>query len=450
MWKRWLAIVLFAVAPARCAVARPNVILVVTDDQRWDELDAMPTVAALRQRRTVAFTNAFAPTPVCCPARATILTGLYAHTHGVRTLDGTRFVGPDAETLAVWLRRRRYRTALVGKYVNGYAALGPPARPTWYVPPGWDRWRALVPSAYYDYAIVDEAGVATGHGSAPEDYSTDVLRDQAVAFVRESLAAGRRFFLYFAPYAPHPDWPAFDPVPAPRHLDRLTGLAPYRPPSFMEPDVSDKPARSYAIFLGAAFLDAHRQRRLESLLAVDDAVAALLAAVAEAGADRRTIVVFTSDNGYLLGEHRLLGKPHPYEECHRVPLLVHDPRRRGARRTDAHLVTHVDIAPTVAGYAGARTSPVEGRSLRPLIRGLPVRWRKSFPLEAWSVPDGAVQYRGVRTTRWSWVEYPATGEQELYDLDADPYQLENQAANPALANTAAELRNETLGLHAGD
>jgi arylsulfatase A-like enzyme len=427
--------------------AAPNVIVVVTDDQRWDDLFVMRTVTGMLSE-SVRFTNAFVTTAECAPSRASLLSGLYAHNHGVRTLDGTLFVGPDMSTVATWLHARGYRTAMVGKYLNGYVTQGPPARPTWYVPPGWDVWRALRDEAYYDYTIVDETGGETAHGSAPEDYSTDVLREHALAFLREALTARRPFLLYFAPYAPHVAWPELDPLPAPRHVGLLLGTAPLRPPSFMVEDI-DGPPEDYLFWLGPQFLDPDRIKRLESLLAVDEAVAAFLATIKAAGVDRRTVIVFTSDNGYLLGEHRLLGKLLPYEEAHRVPLVIWDPRHVRAERTDAHLVLIEDIAPTIADIAHAKRQAADGQSLRPLLQNHSVPWRTSFPLESW-YESGALQYRGAHTTRWTYDERANEDAEELYDLSADPYELQNLSGESAAGASLGTMRSLTSSLHAGE
>jgi arylsulfatase A-like enzyme len=432
---------------APVANAAPDVVVVVTDDQRWDDLFVMPTVMGMLSQ-SVQFTNAFVTTSECVPSRASLLSGRYAHNHGVRTLDGTAFVGPDVSTLATWLHARRYRTAMVGKYLNGYVRQGPPARPTWYIPPGWDVWRALRDENYYNYTIVDETGGETAHGNAPEDYSTDVLRDHALAFLRDAVAAHRRFLLYFAPYAPHVAWPELDPLPAPRHVGLLLDTPPLRPPSFMEADISDKPPENYLWWLGPQFFDPDRIKRLESLLAVDEAVAAFLDTLRAAGVDRRTIIVFTSDNGYLLGEHRLLGKLLPYEEAHRVPLVVWDPRHVRAARTDQHLVLIEDIAPTIADMAHAKWSAVDGQSLRPFLQRRSVPWRASFPLESW-YQDGTLQYRGAHTERWAY-DRRTTDAEEMYDLTADPYELQNLTGDSAEGALLDGLRALTSALHAGE
>ena len=457
----WMLIAALLLAGSAGAARRPpNVLLVVTDDQRWDQLATMPVVSALAARG-VRFTNAFVPTSLCCPSRVSILTGLYAHTHGVHTLGpppsggALRFVGGDRSTIATWLHAAGYRTGLFGKYLNGYSAMRPPPGGRWYIPPGWDAWQAFVAERYYEYELVGADGATAAYGNAPSDYSTDVLRDRVVAFIRDALRSGRPFFALFTPFAPHVPLPVdVFPTPAPRHLGALAGLPPFRPPNFLEPDVSDKPAvRDWTIgpWLTPIWLDIYRERTLESLLAVDEAVSAMLEAVREEGGTRDTIVIFTSDNGFLLGEHRLLAKPYPYEECHRVPLVVSRVRGHGRPREDHRLVLNIDIAPTIADFARVAHPGVDGRSLRPLLERRRARWRHAFPIESWywiGPQLGALDYRGVRTERWAYIEYPAFGAAELYDLRADPYELENMA--PRAPGVVRRLHRRVLALHAGN
>jgi arylsulfatase A-like enzyme len=444
--RAWVSSLLVSVLLARAggAIAAPNFVIVVTDDQRWDDLVAMPVLGSM-MLHSVQFTNAFATTPICAPSRASILSGLYAHHHGVRTLDGSRFVGPDLQTLATWLHRRRYRTGLVGKYLNGYLGQGPPTRPTWYIPPGWDIWRALRDEEYYDYAVVDEHGNETAHGHAPEDYSTDVLRDMALEFLRDSIAAARPFLLYFAPYAPHVAWPGLDPIPAPRHEGLLLDTPPLRPPSFMEAEPADNNVNWW---MGPAFIDSDRIKRLEALLAVDEALGVFLSTLEAGGVARRTVVIFTSDNGYLLGEHRLFGKQVPYEEMRRVPLIIRDPLHVRSARKDGSLVIGEDIAPTVAALAHAPRPPVDGHSLVPLLRRKQGPRRSVVPLELWLNSD-SFQFRGVGTRRWSYM-LRATGEEEAYHLATDLYQLRNLVGDPARGRVLERLRRLTAAVHAGD
>jgi N-acetylglucosamine-6-sulfatase len=432
----------------------PSIVLVVTDDQRWDTLGAMPRLTSLVAREGVTFENAFVPTPICCPSRASLLTGQYAHGTGVLTnsppLGGApAFAGRDASTLATWLQGAGYRTALVGKYLNVYRQLCPARGTECYTPPGWDEWHAFIRQRYYDYWIA-ENGKPRHYGSADGDYSTDVLRDKAVDFIRSSRGP---FFLYFAPHAPHREG-VFFPLPATRHAGMFEGMSSWRPRSYDESDILHKPAwvehlpRADSI-VGSGrtfgwFTDLVREMQLESLQAVDEAIAALFAAVEAAGRLDDTIFIFLSDNGFGWGEHRVFGgKQCPYEECIRVPFLIRYSRAFRDERGESSMALNIDVAPTIAELAGVSPStPVDGRSLAPLLFGQPVSWRDEFLLEYWAEETLAAppSYTGVRTERWKYVEYEETGESELYDLLHDSAELHNRASASEYASIRTALQ----------
>jgi N-acetylglucosamine-6-sulfatase len=411
------------VAAHSAAARRPNVILVVTDDQRWDEVTIMPAVAGMAATG-VTFANTFVPTALCCPSRASILTGLYPHSHGVRLVGFPEtFVGPDRETLAVWLRREGYRTGFFGKYMNGYWHQGPPYTTAWYIPPGWSTWLAFAREAhYFDYGLVDEAGVVSSYGNEPGDYSTDVLRARALAFMRAALAENAPFFAMFAPFAPH-DEPrdGFLPQAAPRHNGLYHDLVFVRPPNYMEPDVADKPRYLQALPIASEQTqlraDIRHRGHLAALAAVDEVVAAMLALLDEF--DQRPDT-----------------------------LIVSYPRRLRGGGVVSRVVCNVDIAPTLAEIASVPSPRVDGRSLWPLLRRARVHWPERVPIELWQ-PDGATAMRGVRTRRWKYVEYPASGERELYDIAADPYELVSRGSHVAYAALARRLSRLTARLHAG-
>jgi arylsulfatase A-like enzyme len=415
----------------------PSVLVVMTDDQRWDQMEVVPSVTSRVAGRGVDFRQSFVTTSLCCPSRASFLTGRYAHNHGV--LGNTPPLGGAplfnaTSTLPVWLRSAGYRTALFGKYMNAYASLGP------VVPPGWDVWQAfLTETAYFNYFMSD-GGTLAAFGNAPEDYATDVIRDRALAFIDAS--ANHPFFAVWAPCAPHE--PA---VPAPRHAGLFAGIPPARPPNFLEPDVSLKPAYvqfQKAIFqpaVGIAKADALRQGMLESLLAVDEAVEAFLDRLEQLGLTDNTLVVYTSDNGLHLLEHWWPFKVTAYEEAMRVPLAIRYPVLTPAPRTVDALVTNIDLAPTIASLAGVTIpSPVDGQSLVPLLAGTPTVWREDVLCENFSgllIPP----IYAVRTARWKYINTDAASgvTQELYDLEADPYELVNLAFNPAYADLRTAL-----------
>jgi arylsulfatase A-like enzyme len=421
--------------------ARPNLVVVLTDDQDLvlGSLDFMPKTRALIGDQGMTFSNHFVPLSLCCPSRSTILTGLHVHNHRVLTNfppDGgfERFdqLGLEDRTLATALHDAGYRTALFGKYLNGY----PNGESLTHVPPGWDEWASPVkgsPYAAYRYTL-NENGKLVVHGSKAEDYMTDVLSAKAVDFVRRSNP-NQPFFLYLATYAPHRP-----STPAKRHAGLFPGLQAPRTPSFNEPDVRDKPARIRALkrldASRVAAIDALYRKQMQSLQAVDEAVAALVQALRDAGRLDDTFIVFTSDNGFHMGQHRLEpGKYTPYETDVHVPLLVRGPGVPRGLTVEA-LTLSVDFAPTFAELAGAKL-PVQpdGRSLVPLLEGKPpASWRQAVLLEQFAVPpappkgsdlqepDDASSYpahRGIRTASYKYVEY-GTGEKEVYDLKKDP------------------------------
>ena len=418
---------------AEAAVAgpgsRPNVVLVLTDDQRWDTLRYMPTVRRELVAPGVTFSNAFVVNPLCCPSRASILTGKYSHSTRVYSNDGPYggFASfSDRSTLATWLQAEGYETAYFGKYLNRYS--------TTYVPPGWDRWVALThPPAYYGYTLnVD--GNPVPFGDAPSDYSTDVIRNYAVRFIR---ATRRPLFLVFAPYAPH--WPA---TPAPRHAGAFSDLPPWRPPSYDEADVSDKPrwvqARPRLGSATRASLDELRRKQLASLLAVDDAVGAIVDAFRTRGRLDDTVFVFTSDNGFLWGEHRIVAtKLAAYEESIRVPLVVRYDDLVVEPRADGNVVANIDLAPTLAALAGAAAPGVDGRSLVPLLASPFASLTR--PLLVEHLTELAPTYCAVRTRNSKYVAYQ-TQEEELYALDQDRYELVNRASDPAFAARLRAMR----------
>jgi N-acetylglucosamine-6-sulfatase len=288
------------------------------------------------------------------------------------------------------------------------------------VPPGWDRWVAFVHSQYFDYGLTVD-GAIEEHGFAPEDYSTDVLADEADAFIRASTGP---VFAVFAPAAPHE--PA---MPAAMDESLFEDLPAWNPPAFDEADLSDKPPyiRRFRR-LGterAAELEQLRRNQYRSLQAVDRGVARLLDALDDTGRLDDALVIFTSDNGLLWGEHRWLKKEVPYEEAIRVPLIVRaDAITSGS--TDEHLVANIDLAPTIAEAAGVALPNADGASLVPLLRGETPPWRPALLIEHVRGTNPVPTYCAVRTAHQLFVVYE-TGERELYDLESDPAELENLA-----------------------
>lgn len=415
----------------------PDVVIIITDDQRADQLARMPATNAELVGEGVRFDQAFASHPLCCPSRISILRGQYAHTTGIYSNSGSRGGwsvirdrGLERSTLATWLDAAGYRTGLAGKYFNGYDER------TGYVPPGWDWWRGGSP-AYY------RTGKALHHTSQLTLYAEEFIR---------GTTPGTPLFLYLAYLAPHaPAKPAAKYASDPR----CSGITTSTVPSFNESDVSDKPSpvRSKPLMTAEQQLSVGTtlpMNQCRSLLSVDDGVAAVMRALRETGRLDTTFLVFMSDHGLLLGEHRIqAAKILTYEEAIRIPLVIrYDPLTAGVAAVDPRLVLNVDIAPTIAQLAGLDVVPgcpvppygacdggFDGRSLVPLLDGSASDWRSDVLVENH-------QSCGVRTDRHVFVRY-RTGEEELYDLATDPYQLDNLLFGTRTAAVAA-LRDELL------
>ncbi len=414
---------------------RPNdIVLILSDDQRHDLMGYMPLTDAALTSETVRFDQAVVTTSLCCPSRSSILTGRYAHNHGVLTNalpNGGASKFDPSSTIATWLTQAGYRTALLGKYLNDYQRLSPA------VPPGWADFEAFVPPEFYNYSL-NGNGSLTSYGATPADYSTDVLTAKAEQFIG-STNPRQGLFLYLTPYAPHA--PA---TPAPGDVGAFNGVAPWRPLSFDEADVSDKPAWIQALprltQARVAAGDSLRQRQLESLQAVDRMVSRVVAALKQSGRWPHTLFVFSSDNGYSWGEHRWLDvKSCPYQECIRVPLWIRAPGL--SARHDTSLAANIDLAPTFAAWAGiSAPANVNGVNLLPLLSDPATPWRGAILVEHLGTPTpGHIDSQGVRTSRYLYNEY-INGDRELYDLQLDPFELTNVVNDPAYAATVATLQ----------
>lgn len=409
---------------------RLNVVLILSDDERSDGSSVMKNVQTLLADRGVTFTDAHVTTSMCAPSRASILTGQYAHHTGVTDNFGPHSFPAFTEAsndLAVWMHRAGYQTGLVGKYVNAYTA--PSVHHA--VPPGWDDWQVMdsVPmEAYYNYSINDN-GHLVHYGNKPSDYSTTVLANKAVQFIK---GAHRPFFLYFAPVAPH--LPA---IPAPGDQKKLENIAPIHSPNFNQRNIGKMPWRAWhKDMLSAAaqlYINHVRIRQEESLLALDRSVRSVVQALKARHELNRTVILYTSDNGFLWGEHRLGGKVWPYQESTHVPMIVRAPWTTGPGRNNQP-VLNIDLAPTISELAGVKPGlPEDGRSFVPLLHGEKVPWRHAF-LEEYLGKDllhagGPPPYVAVQTRRNLYVEYK-NGWRELYNLKKDPWELNNIAGDP--------------------
>ncbi|MDP9188700.1 MAG: sulfatase [Actinomycetota bacterium] len=419
---------------------RPNVIVVMTDDQNESML-GMDLTQRLLGAQGTTFRNSYVSFPLCCPSRATFLTGQYRHNHGVFTTElPNGYNGLNhTNTLPVWLRSSGYRTAMVGKYLNGYGIndfIPERVSDAREIPPGWSEWYGLtggLEQRRYRYKL-NEQGRIRRYKRGPKNYVTDVLAGKAVDFVNRRARFPKPFFLWFNPTAPHgeaarPLGATRDPEPARRHLGRYEFAVAPRTPNFDEADVSDKPeAVETTPRLSAediADVDRRYRGRLESLLAVDDAVKRIVGKLKKANDLRRTYIFFTSDNGLLLGAHRLLFKNFIYEESTRVPLIVRGPQFPAGGVRDQP-VSNVDLAPTIVSLTGVSPGLVmDGRSLVPVAQSPTFGSAREILFES-EVNGGSV---GIRSGPWVYINNGPENTAELYNLDSDPFQLKSLHAS---------------------
>ena len=405
------------------AASRPNIVVIATDDQRADMMRFLPKTRRWLAEGGTTFANGYASTPSCCPARAVIMSGRYSHNNG-QTSQGP---SPFDLTLTVqrYLRDAGYLTGHSGKFLHWW-------RPDDGVPPGWDRWahakagRTVPGSTMYHDVYMNVDGVI-GPSSG---YSTRVIFAHALRQARDFTEQdpGRPFYLHVMPFAPH--YPA---TPEDRYVDAPVAAFD-RAPSYMERRVADKPAFLASRRTTDGFARSFRKRMIRTLRSVDDQVDRLLTELQELGELDNTLVVFTSDNGYLLGEHRFRTKFLPYRASVQVPLLVRWPGHVPAGETRWDFATHADITPTLLDAAGVTQDlvPLDGHSLLG-----PARRSMAF-MEYWQDPtnsDDIHNWASIRTRRYQYTEWYAAGGwdtvifREYYDMRADPHQLVNLLAD---------------------
>jgi N-acetylglucosamine-6-sulfatase len=425
-------------------LGRPaNIVLILSDDQSYDSFARMPFVSHLNWYK---FTNAYINNATCCPSRATILTGQWSHHTGVES-TGNAPAFHDRSTLATWLHDAGYRTALIGKYHLG-AVNERDILANRYIPPGWDVWQAwhgiANENAYYNYTLNENHNLVT-YGSAPEDYSTDVLARKAVEFIQQSNGS-RPFFLYFAPRGPHNPWTA-----APRHVGVNNDTVIEKTPNYNEADMSDKPQFWQRLPLQRDFnIDTAERREYDTILSVDDAAKAIIDELQARHLMSNTVIVYMTDNAYSFGQHRYIGKVCQYDECNKTPFLMWYPR--GTPRTIDQLISNADLAPTFAALAGIDPgAPVDGHNFLPLITESSVPgWPNVVLLRGYSGnverDEDVPEFWGIRTPQYKYIETVRTGETELYDMQADPYELQSLAQDPAHAAIKARLAAELLAL----
>ena len=441
---------------AAATAKRPNILILETDDQTLAEMEVLPNVRRLIGGQGVTFDNNFDSYSLCCPSRATLLTGQYSHNNGVRSNKppyGGYYKLDSTNTLAVWLQSAGYYTAHVGKYLNEYGT-----RNKTEIPPGWTEWHGLVdPSTYRYYGYtMNENGVLHTYCARPEPscYQTDVLREKADTVIRERAATPDvPWFMWVAFLANHNGAPKEPgdptvvptPVPAPRHKGAFANTPMPRPPGFDEPDVSDKPGeiRRRKRFSPRDIREIQenwRQRR-ETLLSVDDAVASIVETLRATGQLDNTLIMFTSDNGFFHGEHRVRwGKVLLYEPSIRVPLLMRWTGNSSLPRNvhRKQMTMNVDYAETVLAAAGETARPgrmQDGINVLPLWRDAGKEPGRDLLVDN---QPGAGHFDAIRTRNYIYAEY-LNGDRELYDLRKDPYELQSEHANPAYAGLRASL-----------
>ncbi len=458
---------------------QPNVLFILTDDMTLADMQYMPQTAQLIAEHGMTFDNEFDNVTLCCPARTSILRGQYSHNTGVLTNGGSNggFETAHAEnleqsTIATAMKAAGYTTGLFGKYLNGYPNTAGPG----YIPPGWDTWASSVKgNAYDEYGYtLNQNGNEVSYDHKPKDYGTTVYMGLAREFINQAVANGTPFFAYLAVSAPHQ--PA---TPAPQDEQAFPGLQAPRTAAWNEADVSDKPQYIRDLPLldeqQIANIDNLYRRRAQSLQEVDRGVASLIEQLRLNGQLDNTYTIFTSDNGFHMGQHRMpSGKMTAYEEDIHLPLVVRGPGIPVGAHATA-LTGNIDLAPTIADLGGATlTDNPDGRSLVPFLMGTPALdagsgatvvaappdWRKAYLLEHWTdsstvqdrsgasqlEPDdpdqGGVtpgdqplqhpvrgvripEFKGLRLGDYTYVEY-ATGEHELYNINEDPEELRNE------------------------
>jgi arylsulfatase A-like enzyme len=449
----------------------PNIVVILTDDLDSKLMPYMPNANKLVGEQGATFTNYFVTSAVCCPSRASMFCGQYPHnTDILDNFPGFKAFynkGEETNTFAVSLKDAGYQTALIGKYLNYY-----PVPAGWsYVPPGWTEWDAFLHQtideeslAVYNNYRMNENGKTVEYGAAPEDYSTDVIKQKSIDFLNKNKSGKSPFFLLVSVYAPHGPSDA-----APRHADMFQDIKYPESPSFGEQDVSDKPEAIRVLAEDGDIFDAGDantlfRKRAQTVQAVDELIADVMKTLEQNGQLENTYVIFTSDNGFHMGEHGLpSGKGTPYEEDIHVPFFIRGPGIQAGSEV-TQMVANIDLAPTFVDIANA--SPyalIDGRSFLPLLQlqqDSPIAWRnallveKGYPEETSSLqlisfdsseappvpveyPDsiyddylrkvGGGVYQGVRTETFTYVEYD-NGETEYYDLVNDPYELNNIAS----------------------
>lgn len=411
--------------PAR----RPNFLVIIADDQRAETVqEAMPKTRSRIFDAGITFANGYVTTPVCTPSRSSILTGMYAAHHGVRDNE-TQLRFP---TFVDRLHDAGYYTGLVGKYMNSWDGSPRPEFDYWIGIPADDK--------YYDPQINVAGNWVTHRG-----YLTYLLRDYVSNFLKKAVKQSEPFCLIFAPKTPHTPLQA-----APGDENLYPGLAPFRPPSFNEPEVSDKPRWLQNMPLLTTeeqqAVDSLRQKQLQMLWSLDQTIDSILDELQTAGELDSTVILYISDNGYLWGEHRLTGKVRVYEPSIRVPFAMRYPPLAQTGAVEKKIVANIDIAPTIYQLAGLPIpKEVDGCPLPPLISPQH-KARTEILIEGDS--QSRPRFAAVHSGRYVYIDNDGD-DPEFYDLIKDPEQLDNGVDNPGYAGVVKDLKNKLSNLLVG-
>jgi N-acetylglucosamine-6-sulfatase len=435
---------------------RPNIVFILVDDLRWDELGIVghpyiktPNIDRIG-REGAMFRNAFVTTPLCSPSRAGFLTGQYAHTNGIIDNVDRSAASHKLVTFPLLLQQSGYETAFIGKW-----HMGNDDRPR----SGFDRWVSFKGQGAYINPEINEDGKPV----KPVGYITDILSGYAVEFIKQRR--DKPFLVYLAHKAIHPEVSQNNDgsvnladserfFPAERHMNLYAGVTIPRRLNARRSPVG-KPALERRIGelpplgAGTGTRDDVVLGRQRTLMAIDEGVGEILRALKETGQLDKTVIVFTSDNGYFYGEHGLsVERRLAYEESIRVPLLVRYQRMIKAGTVCGEFALNIDLAPTLLSMAGVSVpGNIQGRSLAPLLKGERFKWRDSFLIEYYSdrvFPRIAqMGYRSVRNGRWKYIHYlELEGMDELYDLKADPYEMKNLITQPGAEKALHKMRLE--------
>jgi len=428
---------------------KPNIVLIMTDDVSVSMVDfllgkkMMPNLQENIIESGTAFTNSFVSSPLCCPSRATTLTGLYPHNHGILFnqpvfINETHVVKGgfedfnDTSTLATWLQKEGWETGFIGKYMNGYGY----DTSSLYIPPGWDHWisHSIPTNRMINFGINDN-----GHRVIINDqYRTDYYAKEASNFINNSESP---FFLYVSTLVAHSTRDSIycedmggggrhSILVSSKYKDSIKNFQFPFSPSFNETDVSDKNPiiKAKPSIKNTDCIEKQFKDRTESLRSVDDLIGTVYSTLVNTGKLNNTIIIFTSDNGILFGEHRHVGKIHPFEESIRVPLFIRAPGFE--KQIVEQLVINNDLAPTILDFAGLdHEISLDGLSLVPLMKEPSSSFREDFLVEVYyEGRKEAGYYHALRGQNFLYVEFRGTFNfTEYYDLKHDPFQLSNLA-----------------------